>query len=200
MPFFCAVCPGSGGAGCRQGNGGGMVVVVADGFEPDGGAGFGTGFDGDVGEGGAGGGAVPVFDVGGDFDDVAGLEDDGGFAAFLVAAFSGGAQQDLAARVAVPVVAAAGVEGDVDDGAVEYRVWLDEPLEPYGAAEFAAFDGFSDGEEGIGRCGHGGFLGWCRGGRAGMVSLVFFGFYRNFRGVCRARFVRSGWDDGFTQP
>ncbi len=55
-----------------------MVVVVADGFEPDGGAGFGPGFDGDAGEGGVGGGTVPVFDVGGDFDDVAGFEGDGG--------------------------------------------------------------------------------------------------------------------------
>ena len=78
MPFFfCAVCRLLRGAGCRQGDGGGAVVVVGDGFEPDGGAGFRAGFDGDVGEGGVGGGAVPAFDVGGDLDDVAGFEEDG---------------------------------------------------------------------------------------------------------------------------
>lgn len=60
----------------------GKVVFVGHGFQPDGGACFRVGFDGDVREGGVGRGAVPVFGAGSDFHDVAGLQADDGFAAF----------------------------------------------------------------------------------------------------------------------
>ena len=97
---------GRGGTGL-----GGGVVGVGDGLEPGVLVGLGVALDGKVGKPAVGGGAVPVIGVGGDFDDVAGLEPTGGLAALLVEAFAGDADEDLAAGVAVPVVAAAGLEG-----------------------------------------------------------------------------------------
>ena len=69
-----------------------------------------------------GGRTVPVDHVRCDLDDVAREKLPGLLAPFLVEAASGRYEQQLAARVAVPVVAAAGFEGDVVDRAVQRSV------------------------------------------------------------------------------
>ena len=62
---------------------------------------------------------MPVFDFGGDVDAVAGVEFYRVFAPFLVVAATGDADEYLAAAgfgvVDVPVIAAGGLEGDVED-------------------------------------------------------------------------------------
>ena len=74
-------------------------------------------FNGDVAEPAVGLSAVPVLDVGGDHDDAALLQADGGLALFLIPALACGADQQLAAAlggvVDVPVVAAARLKGNV---------------------------------------------------------------------------------------
>ena len=73
-------------------------------------------------EPGAGRGTVPVLDVRGDLDDVAGAQAPGGLALLLVPAFAVDADKNLAAALArvvdVPAVAAARLEGHVVDGQV----------------------------------------------------------------------------------
>ena len=95
---------------------GGGVIGVADRFQPGILVGLGVALDGEMGEPAVGGRAVPVVGVGRDLDDVAGLEPAGRFAAFLVEPLAGDADEDLTAGVAVPVVAATGLKGNIGDG------------------------------------------------------------------------------------
>ena len=113
---------------------------VGDGFEPVDDLVVEAFLDGDVGDGGGGGCAVPVFFVGGEPDDVAGADLFDGTAEALGEAEAGGDDEGLAERVGVPVGARSGREGDggsLDEGGVgrgEERVDADGAGEPVGGA------------------------------------------------------------------
>ena len=93
------------------------VLFVGNGLTPFVAAIFAGNFHSNVAEPAVGLGTVPVLDVGRDGDHGAGGQADSGFAFFLVPAFACGANQQLAAAlggvVDVPVVAAAGLKGNV---------------------------------------------------------------------------------------
>lgn len=65
---------------------------------------------------------MPMDHIGGDFHNVAGFEHLGGLALLLVISDTADRNENLAARVAVPVVAAAGRERHVGDGNAEFPV------------------------------------------------------------------------------
>ena len=95
------------------------VLLIGDGLAPLVGA-LGAGhLDGEVGEPAVRGSTVPVLDLGGDVDAVAGVQFHGGLALLLVVAAAGHADEDLAAAglcvMDVPVVAAARLKGHVVD-------------------------------------------------------------------------------------
>ena len=96
-----------------------VVFFVGDGVEPFGGGLLAGEFKGEVCEPAVGRGSVPVFYVGGNVDDGAGLDFDCGFAFFLVPAVSCYADEHLASAlrgvVDVPVITTAGFKGDVGD-------------------------------------------------------------------------------------
>ena len=69
--------------------------------------------DGDVGEGGGGGGSVPVFFVWREPDDVSGADLFDGAAGVLRPSEAGGDEEGLAEGVGVPGGAGAGLEGDL---------------------------------------------------------------------------------------
>ena len=96
------------------------VLLIGDRLQPFIGGLFPRHLYGQMGKPAVLGGAVPVFDPGGDHHGVAGLELPGFLAPFLLPAPALGAEQDLAAvllcLVDVPVVAAARLKGHVGDG------------------------------------------------------------------------------------
>ena len=102
------------------------VLFVGNGLAPFVAAIFAGNFHSNVAEPAVGLGAVPVLDVGRDGDHGAGGQADGRFALFLVPAFACGANQQLAAAlgrvVDMPVVAAAGLKGNVGQKQTGFRV------------------------------------------------------------------------------
>jgi len=96
--------------------------------------------DGDVGEGGGGSGAVPVFFAWREPDDVAGVDGFHGAAGALNAAGTGGDDEGLAEGMGMPGGAGAGFKGDngtADAGGIaafEGRVNANDAGEPVGRA------------------------------------------------------------------
>ena len=102
------------------------VLFVGNGLAPFVAAIFAGNFHSNVAKPAVGLGTVPVLDVGRDGDHGAGGQADSGFALFLVPAFACGANQQLAAAlgrvVDMPVVAAAGLKGNVGQKQAGFRV------------------------------------------------------------------------------
>ena len=96
-----------------------VVFFVGDGGEPFGGGLLAGKLKGEVCEPAVGCGSVPVFYVGGNVDDGAGLDFDCGFVFFLLPTVSCYADEHLASAlrgvVDVPVITTAGFKGDVGD-------------------------------------------------------------------------------------
>lgn len=98
------------------------VFGVAYGVEPSGFVCRRVAFDRQVGEVGIGCCAVPMHDVRRDFHNVARAQKSGGFALFLIESRAADCDEDLSARVAMPVVAAGRFERDVVDWNAERGV------------------------------------------------------------------------------
>ena len=110
-------------------------MVVGDVFEPVDDFAVEGFLDGDVGHGGGGGGAVPVFFAGWEPDDIAGVEFFDGSAEALGATGAGGDDQGLTERMGVPGGAGSGLEGDTGAGDAGGRWGLEKRIDADGAGE-----------------------------------------------------------------
>ena len=113
----------------------GQVLIVADLFEPVDGFAVELFLDGDVGHGGVGSGAVPMFFAGREPDHVAGADFFDGAAPVLGPAAAGGDDQRLAERVRVPGGACAGLEGDAGSDGAGRGGRVEEAIDAHGAGE-----------------------------------------------------------------
>ena len=99
-----------------------LVLVIIYRVKPSVDVGLGIGGYCKMGEPGIGGCTMPMDDVGGYFYHVACHELTGWLAFFLIISASTYADEELSAGVAVPIVAAARLEGDVGNGTVQIGV------------------------------------------------------------------------------
>ena len=133
---------------------GGGVVGLGDSFEPVGLVLLRAHLDGEMGEGAFGGGPVPVVNPARDFHDVAWAQHAGGLAPSLIETLAANGDKELALAMAVPVVAATGLEGDIDDGDAVLGVARGEAREVRAASEVGGIGGvrfaLREGREGLG--------------------------------------------------
>ena len=112
-----------------------MILFVGDVFEPIDDFAIETFLDGEVGHGGGGRGAVPMFFAGRKPDDVSGANFLDGTAPALGAAATGGDDERLAERMGMPSGAGAGLESDGGAGGARRRAGLKEWIDADRASE-----------------------------------------------------------------